>query len=275
MAEWYYGDQGKIIGPISFEDVVDRIRIDRNEVHLVWTEGMSEWTDAKDLPGFTDAFRSVPPPLPPQRQVVQVSKFEPQLHTPRSVSFDHEEPRDEPQPDPVSISTHPWRRYFARMLDLYVFVLCSSFAVGLLFPGLYSGSSKTQTGEDQALNLLYIAAYVPFEGFCLYAFGTTLGKAIYGIRLDPQGGEIALSVALRRSVLVWWNGLGIGIPIISLFTLISAFQNLKKNGVTTWDAKLGWSVKHSEFGVARWIGILCCWAGVTFIVAVGLSLRTA
>ena len=62
--EWYYGDKGKIIGPMSFEDVAVRINRARNEKHLVWTEGMARWADAKTVPAFTDLFRADPPPLP-------------------------------------------------------------------------------------------------------------------------------------------------------------------------------------------------------------------
>jgi hypothetical protein len=62
--EWYYGDRGKIVGPMSFEDVAGRINRARNEKHLVWTEGMARWADAKTVPAFTDLFRATPPPLP-------------------------------------------------------------------------------------------------------------------------------------------------------------------------------------------------------------------
>jgi hypothetical protein len=61
--EWYYGDRGKIVGPMSFEDVAGRINRARNEKHLVWTEGMARWADAKRVPAFTDLFRANPPPL--------------------------------------------------------------------------------------------------------------------------------------------------------------------------------------------------------------------
>jgi hypothetical protein len=60
--EWYYGDRGKIVGPMSFEEVAVRINRAPNEEHLVWTEGMARWADAKTMPAFTDLFRATPPP---------------------------------------------------------------------------------------------------------------------------------------------------------------------------------------------------------------------
>jgi GYF domain 2 len=62
--EWYYGDKGRIVGPMSFEEVAGRINRARNEKHLVWTEGMARWADAKTVPAFTDLFRANLPPLP-------------------------------------------------------------------------------------------------------------------------------------------------------------------------------------------------------------------
>ena len=61
--EWYYGDRGKIIGPMSFEEVAFRINRAPSERHLVWTESMARWAEAKTVPAFTDLFRN-PPPLP-------------------------------------------------------------------------------------------------------------------------------------------------------------------------------------------------------------------
>jgi hypothetical protein len=60
--EWYYGDRGKIVGPMSFEEVAVRINRAPNEEHLVWTEGMARWADAKTMPAFTVLFRATPPP---------------------------------------------------------------------------------------------------------------------------------------------------------------------------------------------------------------------
>lgn len=269
-AEWYYADVDKTIGPISVEHIANRIKVAKNQSHLVWIEGMDQWADASSLPPFADVYGSKPPPLPRQAENQTVKKIDWPLQSVSSdASFNKAQPHEGLRPAHSSNKVHPWRRYFARMFDIYVFAIGASFAMGLIFPGLFSGSSKTPAGENQsALGVLYLAAYIPFEAFCLYAFGTTLGKAIYGISLFPKENEITFYQALRRSVLVWWNGLGIGFPIITIFTLISAFNNLKKKGVTSWDAKIGWSVNHSQFGALRWIGILTCWAGVTFVVVV-------
>ena len=137
---------------------------------------------------------------------------------------------------------HPWRRYFARIFDIYVFAMLGSFGIGLLFPSLFDNSDQKQ--NDAVLNIALVAAYVPFEAFCLYAFGTTIGKSLYKIKLMKVGRSITLYDGLRRAFAVWLKGMGAGIPIVTLFTLISAYNTLKSRGATSWDAQYDWRVSH-------------------------------
>ena len=55
---------------------------------------------------------------------------------------------------------------------------------------------------------------------------------------DPDGSPIGGPRALRREFLVWCRGLGLGVPIISLVTLIVAFKRLKRRGTTSRDEEL-------------------------------------
>jgi hypothetical protein len=99
----------------------------------------------------------------------------------------------------------------------------------------------------------------------LYAFGTTLGKLIYGINFPTK---LRFLKALRRSVLVWYGGLGVGLPLVTVLTLAFARRNLSKTGKTTWDAKLGLDVAHTPLSVRRWVAVVGSWVGLTFVVAV-------
>ncbi len=44
--------------------IVERMKAEPNERHLVWADGMSGWTDAKDVPEIAAAMSSGPPPVP-------------------------------------------------------------------------------------------------------------------------------------------------------------------------------------------------------------------
>src|ERR1700758_2467660 len=57
-AEWYYADDGSVIGPVSAQEIVDRIRKAQHQPLFVWTAGMSEWTDARALQQFSAGFQT-------------------------------------------------------------------------------------------------------------------------------------------------------------------------------------------------------------------------
>jgi len=46
-------------------------------------------------------------------------------------------------------------------------------------------------------------------------------------------------------------GLGLGIPIITLFTHIQAYNRLTRRGVTWWDEEGGFQVTHRRIGPVR------------------------
>ena len=57
-AKWYYSENGKALGPMSANEIADRIRQAENEPHFVWIEGMSDWTDASAVPEFSAALQA-------------------------------------------------------------------------------------------------------------------------------------------------------------------------------------------------------------------------
>jgi hypothetical protein len=67
-AKWYYAESGETVGPMSVEEIAWRIGRTKNQPHLVWTEGMSEWTEAGALPEFSTAFETTRPALAPKME---------------------------------------------------------------------------------------------------------------------------------------------------------------------------------------------------------------
>ena len=57
-ANWYYSENGKALGPMSANEIAERIGQAKNEPHFVWIEGMSDWTEASILPEFSAAFQA-------------------------------------------------------------------------------------------------------------------------------------------------------------------------------------------------------------------------
>lgn len=86
----------------------------------------------------------------------------------------------------------------------------------------------------------------------LSSWGTTPGKALSKIRLRCENGSrLSYSQALKRSFSVAVKGLGLGLPLISLFTLLNSYNDLTKKGKTSWDRDGNFSVSHQILGLSR------------------------
>lgn len=112
---------------------------------------------------------------------------------------------------------HPWRRYFARTLDYFLFqtFLRFLFIVVLRIRGFYSPI------WDHIYIILSMAAFVPAEAWMLSKWGTTPGKWMFGIRLESvQGGHLSFREALDRAWNVYTNGACIGIPVLATLSYI-------------------------------------------------------
>ena len=244
---WYYAEaRDRSYGPITIEELGRALRTKTNAANfLVWCPGMPDWARAGDQFALRQYFE--PPPIPPHPAPEAAGQ-------PVQQAMDRGELS---QFEPGKSKVYPWRRYFARMFDLYVFSLFFFFFLGVAFPKLFENS-------DRRLDALYgifgTAVYAVFEGFWTNVFGASLGKRLYGMRLLRTSDDgFSLGVAFQRSFAVWAKGLGIGIPIVSLFTLIVAYWNLTGDGQTTWDRDLKCAVTHGRLSALRWIFIVFMW----------------
>ncbi len=66
MREFYYEHNEQQSGPIT----IDELRpLQINGETLIWYEGLSDWTKAKEISHLADYLNKLPPPLPPKRQI--------------------------------------------------------------------------------------------------------------------------------------------------------------------------------------------------------------
>jgi len=170
---------------------------------------------------------------------------------------------------------HPWRRFFARTVDtstigLLLFLLLA-FAVGATVPAIAASFAKTIENPIIASFLLYLV-WLPAEAAFLSLLGTTPAKWLFGIRVThPNGDLLSFSDALNRSFLVWVRGVGLGIPVVALFTQLFAYRLLKRTGTTLWDTFAGAVVTHVRWGALR--ALVC--TVVVFGVLILLSVLNA
>jgi uncharacterized RDD family membrane protein YckC len=138
---------------------------------------------------------------------------------------------------------HPWLRYWARSLDLFLLLLALA-AAGLVRP------------DSLIQNLLALYLFVPIETALLAAVGTTPGKWLFRISVHAEsGGRPTLLAALRRTFGVLVRGMGLLIPVVSLLAQVIAYMSLMDRGTTAWDRESGCRVLHGAIGPLRMLVI--------------------
>jgi uncharacterized RDD family membrane protein YckC len=154
----------------------------------------------------------------------------------------------------------PWVRYFARLIDYYLFGIALGIAFSLVAP------SVLENMHQLLIAMVAVFLWIFTEASLLSSGGTTPGKWLLRTKLrDSKGRKLTYRNALKRSFSVWWKGLGIGIPIVSLVTLIVAYNKLTGEGLTTWDREGDFVVSHNEIGVLRSIVAIVLYIGFTLL----------
>jgi len=79
---------------------------------------------------------------------------------------------------------------------------------------------------------------------------------LFGISvLQAGGGKLRFAQTCHRSVRLYFQGMGAGIPIVSLLAHGFGFQRLSESGSTPWDEAAASRVTHREWGPLR--AIVC------------------
>ena len=171
---------------------------------------------------------------------------------------------------------HPWRRLFARTVDIctagLVLFMLLIFAFSATIPEQAAGFAKAIDNPIIASVVLYLI-WLPAEALLLSLFGTTPAKWLFGIRVAHPGGNLlSFAAALNRSFLVFVQGVGFGIPFVALFTQLFAYRRLTKTGTTLWDTSTTSVVLHKKWGVFR---ALACTAAVFSVLILMSALNAA
>lgn len=145
----------------------------------------------------------------------------------------------------ITVTVHPWIRYWARYIDIIIFSLIFGIFLAIFIPSVLDSS-------DVFLTIIILFVWIFAESVLLSSWGTTPGKWLLKIKLAwHPNRKPDFSVALNRSFGVWLKGLGLGIPIVSLFTLISSYNHLTKEGITHWDRDGHFTITHGKIGIFR------------------------
>jgi uncharacterized RDD family membrane protein YckC len=217
MAHWFYLEDGRKVGPVAEAELAQLFGSGRIAPAVsVQAEGEGGWSRLDErLPQITGAPMAAPARILP--------------HAPPNSSW-------------TDTSPHPWRRYFARMIDNALVGTVTWFVLGVLGYSLV----PREMAQLQALIagpggvflniLLTIAAALPGNALILGLTGVSVGKWIFGVKVvRPDGRPIGVAAAFGRELQVWVRGLAVGIPFVSLFTLVASYRSLEETRRAPWD----------------------------------------
>lgn len=149
-------------------------------------------------------------------------------------SFDNLEPEKylslmesgEPVEDAPPRLNLPWRRYWARCLDFSLYNMLASLLIyDFQYRVIY-------------VPILTLIAMLTLEPLLLRMFGTTVGKAIMGIRVtDREGGKLRYSTAIERTWTVMLEGEALRIPLICLYFQYKSLDLAEQDIPLSWESE--------------------------------------
>ena len=160
----------------------------------------------------------------------------PAAPTPAIVSF----------PDGWDTTPRPWRRYFAKCVDLAFFVPISAFIGVAASYAVGNGVFDLSEGyiEETYLPWTVIASVVfgsmLLDAICLSWFGGTIGRWFFDLRVrSADGRKPRFRKAFKRTLLRWVRGTAFSIPIANLVAMAIAMAQLESMHVSSWDRDTG------------------------------------
>ena len=173
-------------------------------------------------------------------------------------------PRYAPPEDryvPPRSPQHPWRRFFARRIDV---LICGTIWLVVYALGFHWNQPRNLW---TALINTYMEWGLMFllEPLCLHFLGTTPGKAVFGISIRSETGEkLTWKEALERTWRVFGQGCGYEIPVYNLWRLWKSYQACQAGEREPWESCETYDIADDRV----WRCLAC--VGV-FILDVGLT----
>lgn len=257
---WYVRRGEREIGPLG--DKALRALVGTGQINHgteVWHEGLPRWTAAGALPGVLGPRAG--PPMPDGQQAIAAPSDSARLV---AVSPDAEA-------TPHELAT-PWRRFWARSLDLALSSLLVGALIGVIRPN-FATYVGTPSGMQGLILLSLLPVALTMDAMIYWAMGNTPGKALAAVKVLREGGQpLSVLAYLGRNFGVYVFGLGLGLPIINLLTLFLGYRRAAAAQVSIWDRFCGSRAYALSGAAARtWVTAGVYVIGVTCLVALSLS----
>jgi len=119
-------------------------------------------------------------------------------------------------------------------------------------------SAKMLSPDAPAMGLLLLPLAFLANAIIITLFGNSLGKALFAIRAEPNDPDrhFGWGSNIVREFRVWFQGMALYIPLLSLFTMIPAFRRVLRGAPTTYDLGRVSVRAYSQSRLRRTLGML-------------------
>ena len=149
----------------------------------------------------------------------------------------------------------PWRRFFARSLDLAIYT--AVWELFLVLVARISLNSFSAWGV-WLCSLLGLGMMLILEPVLLHFFGATAGKWLLGLSVwHYEDRRLTVAEARSRTFGVWLWGMGLGaVPIFNLVRYWKSYRACAEGDTLPWDADTVLVLKDErKWRVGVWIGL--------------------
>ena len=163
---------------------------------------------------------------------------------------------------------YPWRRFFARTLDISIYNMLWSI---LLICAFNVQTAKRGNLGDIFDGFISIVLMLFLEPLWLHFSGTTPGKAIFGLKIEtPEGRRLSYNEGFERTWAVVGTGMGYNIPIYNLIRLWKSYKLCSENETQPWDENISYTIKDEK----GYRGVLLVGAYAVIIAIISIASLT-
>lgn len=156
-----------------------------------------------------------------------------------------------------------WSRFWARNFDLMIFGVVVRLALAPVFPDIFWATSFWG-GLIEAI--LWLPLALVLDALVMASFGTTPGKALWGLSVrSATGARLSLPAIVKRNFGFWLYGFGAGIPLLGIVTLALNYWQGRKGLPARWDRGAGHQVRQKPIG---WLRRIAAFLALVFVLLV-------
>ncbi len=171
----------------------------------------------------------------------------------------------------------PWNRLGARLFDYAIWGIVLALLLSeLRGAGVVPDHVAFWLSHPLVAPVLITGTWIAIETLLMASLGTTPGKWLFGCYLqfsisDAYANRAMRSQLLRafkRSLRVWWEGMGCGFPLVAPILIAIAYERVVQNQETDWDFAQDCLATYAPPGILNTITGVCGLAAMLWLYGV-------